>query len=183
MGKTTTAQFFRRLGVSVFDADRCVHELYQGPVAEIISKSFPGAVRDGVVDRKALGALVLNDPKSMSHLEAIIHPMVKSKRIEFLRRMQTRGERLIVLDIPLLFEGGGLEEVDAILVVTAHKDEQRRRVLARPDMNQAKFSAIIEKQLPDNEKKMRAHFIVQTNKSLLSTERQIKRLISAICYF
>ena len=139
-------------------------------------------MKAGEIDRKALGLLVLNDQKEMGRLEALIHPLVTSKRSEFLRRTQMRGERLVVLDIPLLFEGKGLDEVDATIVVTANSEEQRRRVLARPGMNEDKFAALLQRQITDQEKRRRAHFIVQTRKSMASTERQIRRIIAIANY-
>ncbi len=183
MGKTTVAGLFRRYGIPVFDADRCVHELYEGPVAKRLAEIFPGSIREGRIDRTALGALVLSDRKSMARLEAVIHPLVIAERIDFLRRMRAYGTRLVVLDIPLLFETAGERGIDAIIVVTANATEQRRRVLARPGMNEDKLGSILDRQLPDREKRKRAQFIVQTRTTLESTERQIRRIISSVAAF
>ena len=183
MGKSTAAELFSQSGVAVFDADRSVHDIYNGPVTRVLSEMYPGAVKEGRVDRKALGALVLGNQESMARLEAIVHPLVEARRTGFIHDMRGKGDRMIVLDIPLLFEAGGVKEVDGIVVVTAGVAEQRRRVLARPGMSEDKFVAILDRQIPDREKRARAHFVVQTRTSLESTKRQIGRIISTISGF
>ena len=162
MGKTTTAGLFRRFGISVFDADRCVHDLYDGPIAAIISEMFPGSVSDGRVDRKALGALVLGIDRSMARLEAVVHPMVMAKRTE-LSNDKRGAEPDWLFWISLSYsKPEASTRCDAIIVVTASLAEQRRRVLARPGMNEHKLAAILDRQIPDREKRKQAHFIVQT---------------------
>ena len=155
MGKTTAARIFRQLGVPVFDADRCVHDLYEGAAVEPLASFFPTAILGGRVNRDELGALVLADAEGMSKLESVVHPLVHAQRLKFLDSMRSNGQPLIVVDVPLLFETGGSADVDAIVVVSAPAFDQRERVLARPGMNEAKFDAILERQLPDAEKRRR----------------------------
>lgn len=179
MGKTTAARIFRQLGVPVFDADRCVHDLYGGAAVEPLARIFPAAVREGRINREKLGALVLNDAEGMSMLESVVHPLVLARRHEFLDKMRSNGRRLIVVDVPLLFETGGGADVDAIVVVSARACDQRKRVLSRPGMNEAKLAAILKRQLPDMQKRRSAHFIVQTSQSVASTRRQLMTIIAS----
>jgi dephospho-CoA kinase len=180
MGKTTAAGMFRSFGIPVFDADRCVHDLYAGAAVEPVGVIFPTAIRDARIDRKVLASLVLNDPKAMARLEEVIHPLVAARRQTFLNEMRSSGRRLVVLDIPLLFEIGSSVEVDVIVVVSALLDDQRKRVLARVDMDEVKLAAILKRQVPDVEKCRQAHFIVQTSRSLTSVRRQISTVISSL---
>jgi dephospho-CoA kinase len=179
MGKTTAARIFRQLGVPVFDADRCVHDLYEGAAVEPLARYFPTAIFGGRVNRDELGALVLADAQGMSKLESVVHPLVHAQRLKFLDSMRSNGKPLIVVDVPLLFETGGSAEVDAIVVVSAPACDQRERVLARPGMNQAKLDAILERQLPDAKKRRRAHFIVQTSCGMASARRQLITIIAS----
>ena len=181
MGKSATAGIFRRLGVPVFDSDRCVHDLYEGPVADVLDAAFPGVKKQGRVDRNALAARILSDSAAMARLESLIHPLVVEKRREFLARMRGRGAWLVVLDIPLLFETGSEREVDAVVVVSAPAPVQRARVLDRPGMSEDKLSAILARQVPDATKRRCSHFIVQTDRGLLAAERQIRSILAALC--
>jgi dephospho-CoA kinase len=180
MGKSTTAELFREQGIAVFDADQCVHELYRGGAFEAVQARFPVVVRDGAIQRDILGRLVLNNPGAMSDLERIIHPLVASARTNFLRREQEKGSSLAVVDIPLLFETKAWRDVDAIVVVSASFDEQKRRVLSRPTMTEDKFLAILGRQVPDEEKRRRSHFTIRSDDGIESARRQTHLLIAAL---
>jgi len=176
MGKSATADLFRKLGVPVHDADATVHRLYRGRAAPLIEQAFPGTVADGAVDRAKLGAAVLNDPARMKQLEAIVHPLVREEEENFLARVSALAP-IAVLDIPLLFETGGDRRCDATLVVTAPAEVQRERVLARPGMTAEKYSAILAKQMPDADKRARAHFLVDTSRGFASAEAQVRSIV------
>lgn len=180
MGKSTVARMFADLGVPVFDADAVVHRLQGagGALVEPIGKAFPGAAGPAGVDRAKLGAAVFGDPVALARLEAIVHPAVRAARREFL--LEHAGAKLIVLDIPLLFETGGVEEVDAVLVVSAPSGVQRDRVLARPGMTPERFAAILAKQLPDAEKRARADFVIDTGRTLAETRAEVGRLVEKL---
>ncbi len=177
MGKSTTAQMFRDEGVAVLDSDEIVHEIYRGPATLEIEKAFPGVVFEGVVDRAKLAARVLNDAAAMKKLEAIVHPLVWSARDAFVRARRAAGDRLVVYDIPLLFETGSDKNVDAIVVVTAPEDVQKARVMARPGMTEDKFRAILKKQLPDSLKRARADFLVHTDQGLDAARTQVRAIL------
>ncbi|MBL0403564.1 dephospho-CoA kinase [Microvirga aerilata] len=179
MGKSATAGIFRKMGVPVHDADAAVHGLYRGRAAPLIEKAFPGTVTDGVVDRAKLGAAVLNDPGRMRELEAIVHPLVREEKQSFLERVSALAP-VAVLDIPLLFETGGEAGCDATLVVTAPAAVQRERVLARPGMTEEKFYAILAKQMPDENKRARAHFLVDTSRGFASAEAQVRSILACL---
>lgn len=180
MGKSTTAKFFREQGVAVFDADRCVHQLYGGRALDLVNSRFPAAIRDGAIQRDLLAKQVLDDPIALADLEEIIHPLVVAERTGFLQREKGRGSPLAVVDVPLLFETGGSESVDVIVVVSASPDEQRRRVLARPGMDEAKFLAVSRRQTPDAEKRRRCHFLIRSDRGLASARRQVGGIIAAL---
>jgi dephospho-CoA kinase len=180
MGKSATAAILRRLGVPVHDADAAVHALYRGRAAALVAEAFPAAMRDGVVDRAALGAAVLGDPGRLQALEAIVHPLVREEEEGFLRRAAAAGAPLAVLDIPLLFETGGEARCDAVLVVTAPPDVQRARVLARPGMTEDRFRQILGKQMPDAQKRGQAHFLVDTSRSFASAEAQLRTILASL---
>lgn len=179
MGKSATADLFRRLGVPVHDADAAVHALYRGRAAPLIEKAFPGTVIDGVVDRTRLGGAVLADPARMKELEAIVHPLVREEEENFLKKISAFAT-VAVLDIPLLFETGGEVRCDAVAVVTAPPAVQRERVLARPGMTEEKFKSISAKQMPDAEKRARAHFIVDTGRGFASAEAQVRSILACL---
>lgn len=180
MGKSTTAEMFRRNGVPVFDADQCVHDLYQKEAVELIDAAFPGVASSSGIDRLALGVRVMTNPNEMARLEAIIHPMVRARRQVFLKATREARTRLAVLDIPLLFETGAETEVDAVVVVSAPADVQRARVLSRPAMNEAKLAAILARQRSDKAKRRSAHFIVDTSWGLAEASRQVNAIIKAL---
>ena len=180
MGKSAVAAMFHGLGVPVFDADAAVHEL-QGPGGALIpaiEAEFPGTTGPQGVDRPKLGAAVFGDAAALGRLEAIVHPAVAARRRAFLERHSEAP--LIVFDIPLLFEKGGWEQVDAVLVVSASPEAQRQRVLARPGMTEAKFEQILGLQVPDAEKRERADFVIDTGTSLAETRHAVQRLVHAL---
>lgn len=179
MGKSTTARMFAEAGVPVHDADATVHALYRGPAAVLIEQRFPGTVIDGAVDRKRLGAAVIGKPEEMKALEAIVHPLVREAETAFLTRARDGHRPLVVLDIPLLFETGGEARVDAAVVVTASAGIQRARVLARPGMSEETLAALMAKQMPDREKRARAHFLVDSSFGMEPARRQVEGIIRA----
>ena len=180
MGKSTTSGLFRERGVPVHDADTSVHALYRGRAVGPIGEAFPGVVREGIVNRPALSAAVLGQPEALRRLEAIIHPLVREKEAAFLRRCREAGAGLAVLDVPLLLETQGEGRCDAVLVVSAPARIQRQRVLARPEMTEEKFAAILARQMPDAQKRERAHFIVDTSRGVLVARRQVGSILSVL---
>ena len=180
MGKSTTAKMFAAEGVPVHDADATVHALYSGRAAPLIEAAFPGTVSDGKVDRTLLSPHVLGKPEAMKKLEAIVHPLVREEEQLFLQRARADHRRIVMLDIPLLFETGGEARVDVVVVVTADADVQRDRVLARPGMSEDRFEAILAKQMPDAEKRRRAHFLVDTGKGVEPAKRQVQAILKAL---
>lgn len=180
MGKSTTADFFRAAGVPVHDADATVHALYRGAAVAPVEAAFPGVTRDGAVDRTALAARVLGDEAAVKRLEAIVHPLVRAAEVAFLERARAEGRRVVVLDIPLLFETLAEGRVDAIVVVTAPAEVQRARVLARPGMSEAKFEQIRARQIADAEKRRRAHFLVGTSRGLEAARASVAAILRAV---
>lgn len=180
MGKSTTAQIFAAQGVPCHDADAAVHHLYAGRAIALIEGAFPGCVIGGKVDRNLLGSRVIGKPEEMKRLEAIIHPLVREQEQEFLKKAEAEGRRVVVLDVPLLFETGGDERVHASVVVTASTEIQRQRVLSRPGMTEERFQAILEKQMADAEKRRRAHFLIDTGHGHVSAERAVKTILRAV---
>ncbi len=166
MGKSTTAQMFKDRGVPVYDADAAVHALYAkgGAAVEPISKLADAVVIDGAVDRDALRDAVFKDDTLLPKIESMVHPLLSESRKTFFS--ENRKAPIVLLDIPLLFETGGDKSVHKIVVVTAPPDVQRDRVLARSDMNEERFNAILAKQMPDEDKRERADFVINTNEGL-----------------
>lgn len=180
MGKSSVARMFEALGVPVFDADAVVHRL-QGPggaLVDSIGEAFPGVAGPGGVDRDRLGAVVFDDPTALTRLEGIVHPAVRAARVDFLR--DHADVKLVVFDIPLLFEKEATEEVDEIAVVSAPAAVQRARVLARPGMTAERFERILALQLPDAEKRERADHVIDTGVSLAETRAQVARLVEKL---
>jgi len=182
MGKSTVAAMFDRLGVPVFDADAEVRRM-QGPggcLLDPIESAFPGTTSEEGIDRAELGHRVFGDSAALARLEAIVHPAVRAQRETFL--LEHAGAPLVVFDIPLLFEKGGLEEVDAVLVVSAPPDVQRRRVLSREGMTPERFAEILALQLPDTEKRARADHVIDTGCSLSETEAAVAALVEKLTH-
>ena len=180
MGKSTTADFFRAEGIPVHDSDACVHRLYQGAVAELISSSDPSLVTNGSVDRAKLSERIARDPVFLEWLESIVHPRVSEDRDRFIERAARAGNDLVVLDVPLLFETGLSQDVDLILVITADEKIQRERVLRRPGMTVEKFELLLSKQISSELKKSSAHFVIDTSHGLEKTKADVKALIRAM---
>lgn len=179
MGKSTAAKMFAEAGVPVHDSDEAVHRLYAGAAAPLVEAAFPGTVHDGVVDRTALAGKVLGNAEAMKRLESIIHPLVRADADAFLARHRAAGAQLAVLDIPLLFETGGRDRVDKVVVVSAPADEQRKRVLRRPGMTEEKLASILARQIPDAEKRRQADFVINTGQELDQTKLAVRQVVAA----
>ena len=180
MGKSTTARFFAEEGVPVLDADAVVHELYDGEAVAAIEKAFPGTSRDGRIDREELSRRVVGSPEALKQLEAIVHPLVRAAQARFLADAERSGAPVAVLDVPLLFETGGDRRVDAVVVVSAPADVQRARTLDRAGMTAEKFEALLRKQMPDEEKRRRADFVVDTSQSFDSARAQVRAILASV---
>jgi dephospho-CoA kinase len=180
MGKSVTARFFAEEGVPVHDADAVVHRLYEGEAVAAIEAAFPGTTVDGKVDRTRLAARVLGDDAALERLEVIVHPLVHAAERQLLAEAQARGEKVALLDIPLLFETGGDRRVDAVVVVSAPAEVQRARVLERPGMTVEKLDAILAKQMPDAEKRRRADFVVDTSKGFEAARADVRAILAAV---
>ncbi|MGH6762205.1 MAG: dephospho-CoA kinase [Phyllobacterium sp.] len=180
MGKSTTARMFVDEGVPVYSADDAVHRLYSGKATPLIEQAFPGTTMNGVVDRARLSEAVVGKPDQLLKLESIIHPLVREEEQAFLNNAESIDAPVVVLDIPLLFETDGGKRVDRILVVTAPPEVQRERVLARPGMTDEKLDAILQRQMPDAEKRVRADFIVDTSRGLDAARAEVRSIIAAL---
>ena len=180
MGKSTTAQMFRDLNVPVYDSDATVHALYSGRAAPLIEAAFPGTTENGKVDRVKLSQYVVGNEANMKKLEAIVHPLVRQEELKFRQMVESDGAPLAILDIPLLFETGGQERVDGIVVVTAPADVQRQRVLAREGMTEEKFESILKRQVPDAEKRQKADYVVDTSQGMDWARQEVAKIVAAI---
>ncbi len=180
MGKSTVAAMFAAAGVPVFDADAAVHRL-QGPGGRVVASieaAFPDTTGADGVDRTALAEAVLGNDAAMKLLESIVHPAVAEERAAFLA--EHARAPLVVFDVPLLFETGGNARVDKVAVVSAPAAVQRARVLARPGMTVARFEAILARQLPDADKRVRADWVIDTGTSLDATRAAVRRVIACM---
>lgn len=179
MGKTETGKIFAALGVPVFDSDAAVHELMGsgGEAVERVKEEFPDVEKDGAIDRKLLGKCVFDNDEALLRLENILHPMVIQKRQEFIDNQTSDA---VLFDIPLLFEKGYQDQFDHIIVVSAPYDVQKERVLARPNMTPERFQEILEKQMPDAEKREKADFIIQTDKGIEYARTQAVEILGRI---
>jgi dephospho-CoA kinase len=180
MGKSTAAKFFAEEGVAVHDSDATVHALYEGEATPLIEAAFPGSTNGGKVDRNKLAAMVLNDKAALARLEAIVHPMVTASREKFLAQAQARGAKIVVFDVPLLFETKAERGCDAVVVVSAPPEIQRKRAFERPGMTDDKLTAILAKQMPDTEKRGRADFVVDSSQSFDHTRAQIRDILRKV---
>jgi dephospho-CoA kinase len=180
MGKSAAAAHFRARGIPVCDADAEVHRLYEGEAVPAIAEAFPGAVREGKVDRALLAQEVAGAPEKLRQLEQIVHPMVVKAELDFLREQEKRGAEFAVLEIPLLFETDARSRVDVTVVVSAPEEVQRARVLARPGMTQEKLASLLKRQLSDAEKRARADFVVDTGTSLAHMQDQIDKILDSL---
>jgi len=182
MGKTATGKLFSKLGVPVCDADSIVHALYDkgGAAVEPIRAVFPDVVAEGRVDRVKLGESLAVEPEGFERLESIVHPLVRQAQQDFLDRFRKKGVTLAVLDIPLLFETGRDRDVDRIVVVSASPEIQKERVMKRPGMTAEIFNALLARQLPDEEKRARADFVVDTSKTREHAFAQVRDIVAAL---
>ena len=180
MGKSTTAEMFRDLEIPVFDSDATVHDLYNSEGVKPVGLVFPSAVVEGKIDREKLSKEVVGDPEAFRKLEEIIHPLVRERELKFRKHAAAAGNKLAILDIPLLFETGRESAVDFIIVVSAPLEEQRKRVMSRPGMTEQKFKSILARQVPDTEKRRRADFVIDTGKGLLHAKAQVAELVKEL---
>jgi len=182
MGKSTVAQMFAEEGAPGFDSDAAVHALYApgGAAVAPVEAAFPGVTKDGAIDRVALSARVVGNAEAIKRLEEIVHPLVRAAQTQFLQEQRDVGTAVVVLDIPLLFEGGGAKLVNKTVVVSAPADVQRARVLARPGMTVEKFEAILARQMPDAEKRARADFVIDTSGSFDDARAQVRAVLDAL---
>ena len=178
MGKSTTGRMFTELGHPLWDADAAVHRLYAAGGAGVgpVSAAFPGALRDGAIDRAPLKAALAADPGALKRLEAIVHPLVGADRVAFIANARQNGARIVVLDIPLLFETGAETHMDGVAVVSTDAETQRKRVMARPGMTAQTFAMILSRQMPDTEKRARADWVIPTD-----TLDGARAAVTAIC--
>lgn len=180
MGKSTAARFFAELGVPVLDADAVVHKLYDGEAVAAIEQAFPGSTAGGRVDRRKLGEQVIGKADAMKRLEAVVHPLYRVVERRFLKDAEAQGAKVVVLDVPLLFETGGDKRVDAVVVVSAPREIQRERLAHRAGMTQDKLAALLAKQMPDAEKRARADFVVDTSGEFDVTRAQIRSILDKV---
>lgn len=180
MGKSTVAKMFAEEGVPVFDADAAVHRL-QGPEGALVAEieaHFPGTTGAAGVNRGALAERVLGEPEALRRLEALVHPAVAREREAFLAAHAAAP--LVLLDIPLLFEAGGWNQVDRIAVVSAPPGVQRERVLARPGITPEKLEAILARQMPDAEKRARADYVIPTGGTFETTRAAVRAIVAGL---
>ena len=180
MGKSAAAERFASHGIPVFNADLCVHQLYEGEAVAAIEAAFPGVARGGKIDRKLLSEKIAGSPQRLRQLEAIVHPMVVAAEIDFLIEQENKGEKLAVLEIPLLFETGAEKRIDVTVVLSAPAELQRERVLARPGMSVDKLEHLLARQLPDAERRARADYVVDSGESLEDMHRALDKLIESL---
>ena len=180
MGKPTTARMFAEAGVPVNDADAVVHDLYRSEAVTPIGDAFPGSIRNGMVDRQELARQLVENPAKFRSLEAIVHPLVRRREGKFVEDNRVAGAEMVVLDIPLLFEVRGEDRVDVVVVVTCDPQIQRARVLARPGMTEEKLDMILSRQIPDQEKRRRADFLIDTGRGLEAARQRVDEVIAAL---
>ncbi len=175
MGKSTAARMLRKMGVPVHEADKSIHRLLRGSALPFIRQAFHGVVKRGRIDRGELGRVVFKDKSALKKLEDILHPLVRQASWRWVAAHKRKGTKLVVLDIPLLFEAKREDEFEAVIVVSAPLPVQQARVLARPGMTAEKLKGILKRQMSDAEKRKRADFVVPT-----VTEAETERLLRAI---
>ena len=179
MGKSTVAAMFAEFGVPTFNADDAVRDFYAGDGAQSVEAAFSGVMVEGKIDRERLAARVLGDANALRRLEDLVHPAVAKARVQFLERAAAEGRRMVIVDVPLLFETGGDLDVDLVVVVSAPESIQRARALARKGMTAAKLEAVLTRQMSDAEKRRRAHFIIDTRGSHALTRAGVAQFMRA----
>lgn len=179
-GKSTTAAIFARRGVPVHDADAVVHRLYRGAAVSQVEAAFPGITNEGAVDRARLAERVIGDEAALARLEAIVHPLVRESENAFLTRERAKGSRLVLIDVPLLFETAQAERVDVIVVTSVDAETLRKRVLARPGMSESRLAAILRRQMPDSDKRRLAHFVIDSRNGVDAAEREVVAILAAL---
>ncbi len=179
MGKTEAGKAFARLGVPVYDADREVHRLFaKGGAAVVpVEAAFPGVEYDGAIDRAELGARVFGNTEALARLEGIVHPLLTKGKSDFLKRAARMRARVVVMDIPLLFETGGDRACDGVAVVSAPRFVQRQRVLQRPGASEDRLRDMLARQMPDGEKRRRADFVIPTGNGKAFSLRRIREIV------
>lgn len=180
MGKSTTSAMFKGLGIPVNDSDAVVHDLYRTDAVSPVGEAFPGSVRDGAIDRAELSRQLAARPDDLKLLEKIVHPLVRQRENLFIETQKAAGKDIVLLDIPLLFETGGEQRVDAVVVVTCDPETQRKRVLARPGMTEEKFRLILARQMPDAEKRKRADFLIDTSFGLEAANSRVEQIVKLL---
>ena len=182
MGKSETLKMFAKLGLPVYDADAAVHALYErgGAAVAKIAEAFPGSVKDGRGDRGELARQVAADASAFARLEAIVHPLAADAQRAFIEEVAAKGAELVVLDIPLLFETGSHARMDAVVVGSAPREVQRARVLSRKGMTKDRLDNILSRQMPDAEKRAKAHFVVETDQGLDHAFEQVKKIVAEL---
>ncbi len=182
MGKSTVARIFAEFGAKVSDADALVHQLLEEDVSLIanIAQAFPDAVEGGIINRAILGQQVFADDAKLKELEQLLHPKIRAKNLQLIEQAKQEGLKLLVQDIPLLFETGAEAMCDAVLVVTASPEIQRERVMAREGMTEEKFAQILAHQMPDAEKRQRADYIINTSSGMETARAQVEALMSKL---
>jgi dephospho-CoA kinase len=178
MGKSTTAKLFAEAGLPVNDADAVVHDLYNGEAAPLVDAAFPGSMKDGTVDRRELARQLGLQPDDFTKLERIVHPLVRKQEAAFIAREGQRGSSMIVLDIPLLFETGAEARVDVTVVVSCDPQIQHQRVLARPGMTEEKFNMIMSRQTPDEKKRLKADYVIDTGHGIDLARARVADIIA-----
>ena len=182
MGKSETAKMFVGRGIPVFDSDAAVHALYAkgGDAVPAVERIDSSVIMDGAVDRGRLAARILERPGLLKDIEAVVHPLVRARQERFLSEAALSGARLAILDIPLLFETGREKDVDIVMVVSAPPELQKTRALARSGMTEQKLDFILSKQVPDDLKRARADYLIDTSVSFEDTARQVENIIKKL---
>lgn len=180
MGKSTTSKLFEDEGVAVCDSDAVVHQLYLDEAVQPIEKAFPGVVENGEVNRKILGDLLRENPANFKVLEEIVHPLVRKRQAAFLQASREAGFDFALLDIPLLFETGAENRIDVVVVVTCAPEIQKQRVMDRPGMTEEKLQMILARQMPDEEKRKRADYIIDTSSGIADARLQVKAILDKL---
>lgn len=180
MGKSTVAKMLLDSGIPMISADQIVHDLYENEAVPLIEQAFPGSTENNQVNREKLLKNILKDEDGFKKLESLIHPLVRQKEWEFIKEHKDKGADLVAIEIPLLFETGAEKLMDSVLLASAPAEVQKQRVMARPGMTKEKFKTLLDKQMPDSEKRKKADFIVDTSCSLEETEEQLKEIIVSL---